>query len=450
MIENVHEDEQCLLAAVMADPDAMIEASAIVGPTDFDSVAHGSLWRLLEAMREAGEDIGDRRRLIGNIKHDGLLEKLGGAATFGRHYIDAGVAGNALLYARFVKNHSLRRHLSEMCLHAGAEIEACDDPTAMGQELRAMIDRLMSSASPDNECMTLHDASKEQLDLMRRPAEHESGKLLSTGIECIDELYGGFRTGGSYVIAARPGDGKSALMKQIANRMDRSGKKTLIVSLEMDPREIAARVLSERTGINGKLLEVDEDGEDQLSASEWHELETAVRETEGSGMFIHAPTGRNATIERIAGYTRLMNAKHGIQVLMLDYLQLVEKSDTKQSDYEKVTAASRILKNLARELGIAVVALSQLNRGSEKGGTPREPRLSDLRDSGAVEQDADAVMILHRITDHMPDFLMIVPKWRNGGRSKFELRLRGELTMFEPPPIADHPNYEPAFAEHSV
>ncbi|MEX1027544.1 MAG: DnaB-like helicase C-terminal domain-containing protein [Candidatus Paceibacterota bacterium] len=434
---RTHDDEQCLLAAVIAAPETIQEVAATLTSHDFHSEPHRKLWALLEAMHEAGEDIRDRRRLISNVRDSGVMNQIGGAAGFGAHYIDAGVAGNVGFYAKEVKAHSLRRDFLAMVDTARSEGARADDPVPIIQELRAMLDRMLTRASGGGVTETLKQAAGRQIDLMKNPGQESTGKLIKTGIDCIDDKYGGFGTGKLIVPAARPGNGKSALMKQIAGEMERHGRKTLIVTLEMSPSEIATRILSERTGIDGTLFEVDDEGANELSPDQWKRIEDAYEAMHEDVMHIHAPTGRQATIEQIAGYTRLMHARHGIEVMMLDYIGIVEKSHSRQTDYEKVTAAARTLKSLARELGIVVVCLSQLNRGPEKSEGIRRPRLSDLRDSGAVEQDSDVVMFLHRMEEGQDDFALIIAKWRNAKTITCPMRLIGEHTKFVTREVAE-------------
>lgn len=230
--------------------------------------------------------------------------------------------------------------------------------------------------------------------------------------------------------------------------MDLRGKPVLFVSLEMEPHEIAARVISERSGIDGKKFEIDESGECLLNHDDRSKIIEAGNTTTESVMHIAAPTGRRSTMEAIAAHARLMTARHGIKLLVIDYLQLIAKSSPRQSDYEAVTANSKACKRLARELGIVVLTLAQLNRDSEKQQkAPRRPRLSDLRDSGSIEQDADGVIALHRKEDGCDDFELLVLKWRNDSPGVFDVRLVGELTKFAPPRIQDHANYRPEFGE---
>lgn len=443
------EAEVGLLSGLIVDPQRIPSAVAIVQPTDFADDAIGELFRLVVDMHGSGISVRDEYGLIRNAKQSGLIEKLGGQSSFVQTFVIGmgGTNANVEMYAREIKQESTRRRLAEVANRFVSEIENCDDPEQLSGEIRASIDQVQVDSGVDDDCVTLFEASLQKLDQLTNPQSNSLGTLLATGIECIDETYGGFRSGGLYVLAARPGQGKSALMKQIANACDRRGKPSFLVSLEMEPDEIATRVLSERTGIDSKYLEIDESSECPLSSDQFSQFADAVQESKNSKMIIHAPKGRNATMEAIAARARLMKAKHDIQLLAIDYVQIIAKSHPRQSDYELATSASKACKSLARELGIPILLLSQFNRANETTQrTPRRPRLSDLRDSGAIEQDADGVIAIHRIEDGQPDFDLLVLKWRNDSPGEFKVRLVGELTKFESVAPA---NYDPGLGKYA-
>lgn len=429
--DRVTETEQCLLAAVISNPDTIWETSAIVDASDFVSDHHRRLWEIVTAMDDANESTDDIRRLLSHIRDAGLMEALGGKSEFTKRYTGKEVSANATAYAKDVRRHSARRQLRALAKQFADDIEAADDPIEAANIIRAKIDDVAAYASATTGTMSLHEAALQRLQLIEHPETSDVGKLIPTGIPCLDETYGGLRRGGSYVIAARPGRGKSALMKQILNSLDIRARPSLCISLEMSEEEFAARILSERAQIDGKLLEVDDSGERLLNDVELARLRQVVTDTQHSVIHIRAPRGKAATIEAIAAQARLAKAKWGIDVLAVDYLQLMAKSSSRQTDYEFVTANSKAFKQLARELGIVVIVLSQLNRGGESGGNPRRPRLSDLRDSGSIEQDADGVIMLHQVREHSTDYEMIVAKMRNDSEGSFPVELIGKYTMFQ-------------------
>ncbi|TWU24902.1 Replicative DNA helicase [Novipirellula galeiformis] len=428
--DHVAETEQCLLAAMISDPDTIQEVSAIVDANDLASYHHRRLWGIVTAMADANESTDDIRRLLSHVRETGLMEALGGPKSFAKRYVDNEVPANATAYALDVRRHSVSRQLKAIAKQFPDDIEAADDPIKVANIIRAKIDDVVAYASTTTDTMSLYEAALQRLQLIENPEASELGRLVPTGIPCLDESYGGLRCGGSYVIAARPGRGKSALLKQILNALDDSGRAALCVSLEMEPHEFASRVLSERAKIDGRLLEVDDTGRCPLDTDDLDRLRATVTDTQHSVLHIAAPKGKAATIEAISAQARLAKAKWGIEVLAVDYLQIMAKSSPRQTDYEFVTANSKAFKQLARELGIVVIVLSQLNRGGEAGGKARLPRLSDLRDSGAIEQDADGVIMLHQTKEGSADYLLIVAKMRNDSEGSFPVELVGKYTMF--------------------
>ena len=444
------ESEMAVIGSMLIDPSVIDDVAVVVRGSDFYDAANAILFDAITLLRADAKPI-DIRLVVTHLREIGKFDAVGGAAYLAKLSGSVANASHAVPYARTVAGRAKLRRLTKVAQDAICEASdhGCD-PVRLAEAMRASLDQISADAIDGNRCLTLHDAAKQRLDLLDHPDKSVIGPLLATGITCIDECYGGFRSGASYVAAARPGKGKSALMKQIADSLDHRGKPSLIISLEMEPHEIAARVLSQRLSIDGKFFEVDEDGTCQIPDSQMANLRQAVDDCQHSVMHIQAPTGRHATIEGITAFTRLMKAKHDIKLVAIDYLQLIHKSDRRDSDYDTVTKCSKAFKQLARELGIVVLVLSQLNRDNEKSQkSPRRPRPSDLRDSGSIEQDADAVIFLHQPDENSDDFELIVPKWRNDSPGLFNVRLVGEHTMFLPPSIQSHGNYEPAFGEYS-
>lgn len=441
-LPNDIEAEMGLLGALVLSPTVFDEIAPIVRAPDFYVEAHQLLFNAISLLRADQKPI-DITLLVSHLREVGEFERIGGAAYLAK--LSGAVANltNARAYAQIVADRAKSRRIIEIATAAIDEaLSPQNDPMTLAGTVRAKIDQVAADASEGGGCMTLHEAAQLRLELLDHPERSSLGPLLPSGIHCIDDTYGGFRSGGSYVIAARPGKGKSALMKQIANALDLRGRATLLISLEMEEHEIAARILSERLGIDGKLFEVDERGVCQVPADQMPDLRAAVDDCKHSLMKIQAPKGRHATMEGIAAIARLMKAKHDIKAVAIDYLQLIHKSDRRQSDYETVTECSKACKQLARELGIVVLLLSQLNRDNEKQQkSARRPRLSDLRDSGSIEQDADGVLFLHQPDETVDDYELVVPKWRNDSPGLFDLRLVGEFTKFEPG------NYHQEFSE---
>jgi replicative DNA helicase len=282
-----------------------------------------------------------------------------------------------------------------------------------------------------------HDMEEVMYGLLVHQSDVVSGKkqFVTTGFNQIDRLNGGFYNGQMIVIGARPSVGKSALMGQMALAMAKTGKKVGIISLEMNNNEIAARLSSIETEIPFQRIYRDIANDESLHKKFYQKVSA---EMINLPIFLSDKTGVN--VNEIKAKATKLKASKGCDCLMIDYLQLVEGgSSNKQYNREQeVAKMSRGIKLMAQELDIPIIVLCQLNRGvTSRGQNDRYPRLSDLRESGAIEQDADVVMMLHR--DYMSGILddgeggstefladLLGQKWRNG--ATFHLTLD-----FDPP-----------------
>lgn len=255
-----------------------------------------------------------------------------------------------------------------------------------------------------------------------------SGKLIKTGLEPIDStLGGGMLPGGFYILAARPGCGKTALALQIADNAAKEGA-VLFVSLEMDVSQLQARRLSRRTGISSSRLLLDE----HLTAEEWRAVKTANAELAHLPLYANGKEG--CTVLDVRSMARHIK---GLSLIVIDYLGLLHPERSRSSRYEEITAISNSLKGLARSLKIPVLCLAQLNRASEQRAD-KTPGLADLRDSGAIEQDADAVLLMHRpdlYESERGELVFVstqVAKNRHAGMKSFQLGFSLQTGRFIP------------------
>ena len=257
-----------------------------------------------------------------------------------------------------------------------------------------------------------------------------SGKIIKTGLQPIDEtLGGGMLPGGFYILAARPGCGKTALALQIADNVAKSGA-VLFVTLEMDVSQLQARRLSRRTGISSTRLLLDE----RLSAEEWQQVQIA--NVELSHLPLYANGKEGCTVLDVRSMARHVK---GLSLIVVDYLGLLHPERSRSSRYEEITTISNSLKTLARSLKVPVLCLAQLNRASEQRAD-KKPGLADLRDSGAIEQDADAVLLMHRPDmyddeSERGDLVFVstqIAKNRHAGTASFQLGFSLQTGRFIP------------------
>lgn len=429
-----------LLAAVFhSGSEGLARAEGYVCHADFGKAAHGELFAMFGLMRDAGENFSDPGLLVPRTKDSGLLDKLGGPSFFASHLLNVLAQDNVEHYAKQVRESSVRasfvrqkREILDRLLNG----EDCMDDANW---IKNKLDEITSRLASDRSAVTLKEAALERiqtqteiLNALDSGQEIENKNFIRTGIECIDVAYGGFSRGESIIIAARPGVGKSALAKQIASHASMEGKNVLLVSLEMEPIEIGDRIMAERSRISSGSIT-----RDSLTRDEVAVLAMTVEDTPCENLLISAPMGDSASLSKILAHARLTNAtmEGGLDLVVVDYLQLIGKDNARQSDYEIVTEASKAMKRLARELDCPVVSLSQFNRSGDQGGQTREPKLSDLRDSGSIEQDANAVFAIHKESqgDDAPEkhWIMCLKK-RNAPKINQEVRFDGNRLCFLP------------------
>lgn len=229
--------------------------------------------------------------------------------------------------------------------------------------------------------------------LLRSKSPEDAPALIGSGFGSIDEVLGSFHPGGLYVLAARPGVGKTTLAQLLAfNFAAFQNKRTLFFSLEMDKNDLLVKFLSSMSKVPARAIT-----EGTLTTTQYSRLEMAAGPLRSTPIDIYDSSDQSC--QHVRAFCKRQKLAGLLDVVIIDYLQLMQGSDPRSTEYERVSEITRTLKNMARELHIPVLALSQLSRDSEKtAGGPREPRLSDLRGSGSIEQDADAVLFLHRVT----------------------------------------------------
>jgi replicative DNA helicase len=251
---------------------------------------------------------------------------------------------------------------------------------------------------------------------------------VAIGIPKFDQMTGGFRAGQSVIIAARPGEGKTAFMLQIARYSASRGIPVGIISMEMSAVELVERILSSESRVDGSCIR-----DAMLTNSDFQHISHAVDRLKDFQIYIDDRGG--LTIQQIKSKAKRWRRQRGIKILVVDYMQLAKSTsrraqDSKQVEISEISAA---MKELAKELQIPIITLAQLNRDSEKGTTRRKPRLSDLRESGSIEQDADKVILLHREgeTEENPrQILAIIAKQRNGETGEIPLDFLTHVQLF--------------------
>jgi replicative DNA helicase len=422
------EAEESLVSCLFFDPTIATNLSTLIDASDFSDRRTSTIYGQIQNLIDAGKPGYDLKVLVPHLRGLGLLEKAGGVAYIGK-LLGEGIVSNWEFYADEVSRLSKLRHLIKVCQSA---IERATVPRgeklATAANVSAWIDAKLSNVKVEKEQYgtSLRDEGIKKTGLILSgddvELEKANGRIVMTGIEAIDVIHGGFRSGQNIVIAALTGKGKSALAKQIANHVGLGGGRVLYISLEMTTTEIADRVWAERARINSKHI-----NNGRMDDTEKSRFIDEVEKEKLDNFIIAAPQGKDATWSRIAAYAKLINAEGQLDLVVIDYVQLMEKADPRQTDYEKVTEVSHGCKQLARSLDCTVLTLSQL---SEEKNKPRKPVLRDLRDSPALGHDADVVVMLHEIEEGRSDYELIVAKWRGDNRGTYGVLFERPYTRF--------------------
>lgn len=401
--------EEALVSSLIADPRGIDLVQGQVSERDFENPSLAKAYATIGAMIEAGDPIGDTVVMLKKLKNTGL------SVSDIQMLVSSGVAAHATYYAKMVRSEAVRRRLQSKLAAVldGLEVEGVDKTV---NRLEDLLRDCQSAESCD--FTTLTDAG---LELLNEIESTKSGRpSCFSGIYSLDDKVGGFLPGELIIIAARPGVGKTSLAMQFAYHNASVGRAGLFVSLEMRKTELAGRVFCGLTEVDSKHLR-----RGTLSREEIDKIHVKILELAETKLFIWDPPSAN--INRIRSMAKLAKLRHDIQYIVVDYIGLVDADDRSKERREHISDVTRTLKQMAKDLECPVFALCQLNRDAD--GV--EPKLSNLRDSGSVEQDADAVLFLHPLSaEDKSKVDMIVAKHRHGECGAFKLNFDEKATSF--------------------
>ncbi|MEN6451619.1 MAG: replicative DNA helicase [Thermoguttaceae bacterium] len=427
--------EKGVLGSLLLDPRVADDVALAVRADDFYSEANQKLFAHIMAMNDEGGRI-DATLLLERLGTAGDLELVGGAAYLADILHSVPHAANAVYYAEIVRNKATLRSL----IHASTEIlrdayEPTLEPREMVSRAEEMIFAVRDQRSTD-QIINANDLMVEAFDRIDARMAGTAGVGVPTGYTDLDTLTGGLHESEFVVLAARPSMGKTALATNIAEYVaTKSNVATLFVSLEMARTELAQRMLCSQGRIDASKFR-----SGFLSGDDRKKLVEASALLSAAPMFVDDTPFRTCT--EIAASARRLKRKSNLGLVVIDYLQLIAPDDPRDPRQEQVAKMARRLKALARELKIPVLCLAQLNRQVEASKEGHRPKLSHLRESGAIEQDADVVMFVHREEYyHTREEAMekgilgqadvIVAKQRNGPTGDVKLAWFDKFTRFE-------------------
>ncbi len=423
--------EQSVLGGMLLSKDAIADVIEVLRPGDFYRPAHQAVYDTILDLYSRGEPA-DPVTVSAGLDRRGELKRIGGPPYLVTLTQTVPTAANAGFYAEIVAEKAILRRLVE----AGTRIVQFGYAGADGQDVAEVVDRAQAEIYEVTERRTTEDFTP--LEELLQPTMDEIDSIASrggislgvpTGFTELDELTNGLHPGQMIIVAARPGVGKSTLgMDFMRSCSIKHGMASVIFSLEMSRTEIVMRLLSAEAKI--KLGDM---RSGRMSDDDWTKLARRMSEISEAPLFVD--DSPNLTMMEIRAKARRLKQRHDLKLVVVDYLQLMSSGKKVESRQQEVSEFSRHLKLLAKELEVPVIAISQLNRGPEQR-TDKRPMVSDLRESGSLEQDADMVILLHR-----PDAIerddprggeadLIVGKHRNGPTATITVAHQLHLSRF--------------------
>ncbi|MDP2664291.1 MAG: replicative DNA helicase [bacterium] len=418
------EAEQSLLGCLMIDKNAITKVADFIGPNDFYKTSHQGIYKACQELFEKGEPI-DILSLANKLKDKGILEEIGGNSYLTEIINCVPTASNVLHYAKIIQRKKILRDLIEV----GSEVtsfgyDETEDPDILLDQAEKKIFSIAQKGLSQI-FLPVKASLGEAFERIESLSKHK-GELrgLRTGFINLDSILAGLQKSDLIVLASRPSLGKSALATSIASYVAINEKIPVgIFSLEMSKDQLIDRLIADQAGIDlwrlrtGKLSS---DGAD----NDFTRIQHALGILSEAPIFIDDAASSN--ILQMRSMARRLQAEKGLGLIIVDYLQLMEPRNAQAPIVQQMTEISRSLKSLARELNVPVLAISQLSRAVEQR-SPQIPRLSDLRETGAIEQDADVVLFIHREDRYRQDTTrkniadIIIAKHRNGPVGKIEL-----------------------------
>ncbi len=425
--------EKSVLGAVLLD-ERHLHALLVeeqLRPEHFYREQHGAVFGAMLELYEGDSKI-DHLTVSERLRHHGKLEEVGGAPAIDELAGWVPAAGHAREYGRIVRDNAKLRALLTASYAIQASVLAREAPA---RELVEQAERSVLEVATDDrqkKIRSIADILHEETDKLHRLSISKTALTGTTsGFKDLDEKTGGFQPGNLIVLAARPSMGKSALVANFAENAVLAGHPVALFSLEMSESELAQRFVASQARVKGEDLR-----RGKVAADRWPKILEACQRLSDAPMYVD-DSSDTGVLEIRSKCRRLHSqVEGGLGLIIVDYLQLMRSEGHIESRVEQVAQMSRGLKGLARELNVPVVALSQLSRAVEQRGGEKKPVLSDLRESGAIEQDADLVMFIYRDEYYEKDSErpgeadIIIAKHRNGPVGEIVLTFQKEYPKF--------------------
>ncbi|MBN1429816.1 MAG: replicative DNA helicase [Anaerolineae bacterium] len=423
------EAEEAVLGAILVNPEALFEVLPFLKAEDFFIVRHAWIWDAMLSLHERRDPL-DYLTIVSELEQIGKLAEIGGAAYILSLINKTPSSLNVEGYGRIVERMALRRRLIDAAQQV-ARVAHSDET-----DIDEVINRAEQAVFEVTERRLVHDlvpiknAASEYFDHISFLARHQEMVMgVPSGFIDLDRLLGGLQKSDLVIIAARPGMGKSSMLNSIVMNAARLNQRVALFSLEMSNEQLVQRFISGITHIPSHKLR-----EGKLDDRDWAEFVQATEDI--SRLPIHLDDTPALSTQELRSKARRLHLEYGLSLIVVDYLQLMTTPLRSENRVQEISYISRSLKQLARELNVPLISAAQLSRAVEQR-TDKRPLLSDLRESGSIEQDADVVMFIYRDAYYNPDTPdgdrteIQIAKHRNGPTGVVDLIFIPELTQFQ-------------------
>jgi replicative DNA helicase len=429
--------EEAVLGAVMLEKDAIVAVLDILKPESFYKETHQKIYRAIIALFMENSPV-DMLTVSSQLKKTKELEEIGGAAFLAQLTHKVASSAHIEFHSHIIQQKYIQREL----IRASSEIlaKAYDDSIDVDDLIDESESRMfeISSGNIKRETQSISDLLKEAIKKIQEVEKRDTHLVgIPSGFTKLDRITTGWQPSDLIIVAARPSMGKTAFVLSMARNITVDHHKTVaLFSLEMSSIQLVNRLIVSETELAVEKIKTG-----SLTHDEWKQLDYKIKPLENARLFIDDTPG--ITVFELRAKCRRLKQEHNIDIIIIDYLQLMTgPSDVKNNREQEVSTISRSLKALAKELDVPVIALSQLNRMVETRGGNKRPQLSDLRESGAIEQDADIVLFIHRPEKYGIDVFdddqsptkgvaeIVLAKHRNGPTGDVRLRFKETYAKF--------------------
>jgi len=426
--------EEAVLGALMLDKEALTDVIDVLKPESFYREGNQVIFASILDLFQRSEPI-DILTVTQELKKQGKLEEVGGAFYIAQLTNRVASSANVEYHARIIAQKHIQRELIKI---SSQTIEMAYDETVDVFDLLDSAEAKLFEVAEGNIRKSYEDMNKllhkavKQLEII---SKQDGTSGVPTGFTALDRVTGGFQKSDMIVLAARPGMGKTAFVLSLTRNASVDFKKPVaLFSLEMTSLQLVNRLISSETEISADKLK-----KGNLEPHEWEQLNAKIGRLTNAPIYINDTPG--LTVFELRAQCRRLKAEKDIQMVIIDYLQLMTAAGEKGNREQEISTISRAIKSIAKEINVPIIALSQLSRAVETRGGDKRPLLSDLRESGAIEQDADMVMFIYRpeyyqitadedgnSTEGMAE--LIIAKHRNGSTDNVKIRFQNHLAKF--------------------